>query len=151
MLSASEVIKQFGPPLSPSDIAEANKMPSKNQGVREHQYRQFNFLVTDRVFKPSKTGQIIHDMLYDADLTDKTVIIMGTGCGVEGVLCAYRQADKFFACDIHDDSVACARENFHRNIDQAHNKTQAHFVTSNLFDAIPDGKRQILFVLIRRP
>jgi len=131
-----DVQKHFGPPLEADSILAANKHPADNQGIRQYQFKHFEFQVNDRVFKPSKTGQILHEMLYNSDLTNKKVIVMGTGCGVEPVLCAYRGAKQCFACDVHPDSIACAMQNYERNGTPI-STTEAHFVVSDLFEQIP--------------
>lgn len=135
MIPLNEILKVIPSKLSREEIILVNNVPADNNGLRTYNYQGLKFEVPDKVFLPGATSRIIHDELYKkTKINDKKIIIIGTGCGVEPVICTKKNADYIYASDIHKESIEIAKRNFHNNIN---NYKNISFLLSNLFDSYP--------------
>ena len=66
------------------------------------------FYVTKNVYEPAEDSFLFAENLNER--AAKTVIDIGTGCGILGILAA-EKADKVLAVDINPYAVPCAKEN----------------------------------------
>ena len=77
-------------------------------------YADLCFEVFDEVYEPSEDTFLIADRLDQAIVEEGTVLDIGTGCGILGVI-ASRKASKVVATDMNPQAVECAKQNAKAN------------------------------------
>jgi release factor glutamine methyltransferase len=132
-MELKKILNELPERLDDKDIIKANEVSSDNKGNRVYNYKDFQFNVPENVFLPGGTSQIIHDQIYEEiDVTNKKIIIMGAGCGVECVICANKGASMVYASDIDSNSVDCSKDNLKKNLKNSNN-CNIKIIISDLF------------------
>jgi release factor glutamine methyltransferase len=106
-------------------------------------YKDCSFIVTENVYVPAEDTFLFADNLFPQE-TD-SVVDMGTGCGILGIIAA-KKAAEVFAVDVNPHAVHCARENALLN-DVA---DKMFFVRGDLFSAISPS-RKFSLILFNAP
>jgi release factor glutamine methyltransferase len=110
-------------------------MPSRSKSVF---CGDFAFSVFEDVYEPAEDTFLMIDNLEVR--VDDSVLDVGTGCGISGILSAYHGA-KVIATDISPCAIRCAKENAKSS--QLHAKID--FIQGDLFNPI---KKELAFDLI---
>lgn len=92
------------------------------------------FSVSENVYEPTEDSFLFAENL--AVRKGDTVLDMGTGCGILGIIAA-KKAAKVVAVDINPYAVRCARENAKLN----HVIDKTFFVQGDLFAPIRKGEK----------
>ena len=100
-------------------------------------YRGRKFVVFDGVYKPAEDSLMIADKIPDC--TGMKVLDMGTGCGILAILAALK-GGIVTATDINP----LSERNLRLNMSINGLKNEIKFIRSNLFDALPRAKYDLI-------
>ncbi|WP_437306369.1 methyltransferase [Sorangium sp. So ce388] len=133
------------PMLSAAEIEQVNRGTKVLGG--DYVYRRLAFAVPHGVLVPGGTSEVIFDALHDGlvETQGASVVVMGCGAGVEPVLARQRGAREIHAMDIHEASVASSLASFERHTGPR-DPGRHHFLVSDLFSALPPGRRADVIV-----
>lgn len=95
-------------------------------------FGDYVFNVWENVYDPAEDSFLFAENLNVQE--DETVLDMGTGCGILGILAAER-ASEVVAVDVNPYAVHCAREN--AKLNRVQNKI--YYVRGDLFTPLSDG------------
>jgi release factor glutamine methyltransferase len=101
-------------------------MPSSNRKVF---FADYVFHVLENVYEPAEDSFLFAENL--AVRHGETVVDIGTGCGILGIIAAGK-ADEVFAVDVNPCAVRCAKENAKLN----HVADKMFFIRGDLFAPI---------------
>jgi release factor glutamine methyltransferase len=106
-------------------------------------FKDYSFIVTENVYVPAEDTFLFADNLCSQKAD--SVVDMGTGCGILGIIAA-KKAAEVFAVDVNPYAVNCARENAVLN----GVADKMFFVRGDLFSAISTG-RKFSLILFNAP
>ncbi|MBC7696507.1 MAG: methyltransferase [Burkholderiales bacterium] len=107
--------------------------------------RDFKLIIKPTVFHPKFffSSIFLFDFISTLNLAGKHFLEIGCGSGLISLL-AHQKKAIVTACDINDAAVDCAKLNFEKNF--AMEITNVSVLKSDLFDAIPDSKFDIIVI-----
>ena len=109
-----------------------------------------NFYVGKNVLRPDESWVSIDLARFLSEnvflYKGKMILDMGSGSGIQGILCAIKGADKIFLVDIENDSIETIRKNI-----AILNLTNVKFKKSDLFDCFKNGRKKFDVVIFNHP
>ncbi|MFJ9083353.1 methyltransferase [Streptomyces sp. NPDC102384] len=138
--TGTALLDQLPPPLPAEQIIALNQPKADLHTSRTYEWNGWAFDVPSGVFMPGWTSRMIHEWLLDGriEVKGRRYAAMGAGLGVEAVTAGVRGADKIYAIDVHEESVAAAARHYERLVGRG---AGGEFtpVVGDLFDGLPQG------------
>jgi release factor glutamine methyltransferase len=150
VLSLAEVRRRFPAfaslyarllPTVPKRLVTSSPSNFEVHTQRTFSYDGMKFSVPPTVHKPGFSSELLFNYLASLDLTGKTVVAMGVGCGVEAVIAARRNAQRIVALDINPISIKSTKENYASLVPKDTKRSRLIAVRSDLFQKMPWGMK----------
>lgn len=108
------------------------------RSTRRFEIEGMIFVVPPSVHLPGLRCEMIVDYLKKRDLTGKSVVVMGGGCGVEAVVAGLHGATQLFSIDINPVSTMATSINYNRLVTATKERApRCTAITSDLFENAP--------------
>ena len=105
---------------------------------------RLKFAIHQNVTRPMSSKGMAKWLWYNNDLfANKKVLDIGTGCGIQGIICKLGGAKSVKCTDIIPNAIDCTKENI-KNILPKNDNTEA--ILSDLFEALTDSEKYDLII-----